>query len=390
MSDPHALPLDRLAAYLERELPGFRGPLAATKLAGGQSNPTYRLDAASGRYALRRKPAGVLLPSAHAVDREFRVLGALHGGDVPVAAPLHLCTDDAAIGSMFYVMAWVDGAVHADPALPGLAPDERAACYDAIVEVLAAIARVDPATIGLSDYGRPGNYYARQVARWTTQYRASETARIEAMEGLIEALPARAPGDAARAHLVHGDFRIDNLIFAGKALDPGFRRDDAQVERDDAQVERDVAQVERDVAQVGRDDARGEGKAPDPESRGAGSIAAVVDWELSTLGDPRADLATFCMALRLPPNPVVPGLAGVDRAALGIPSEDAIVERWCARTGIDARPDWPFLLAFNFFRLAAIAQGVAKRAEQGNASSPQARAAGRMVGTVAALGAALL
>ena len=351
MSDAHALPLDRLAAYLERELPGFRGPLTATKLAGGQSNPTYRLDAASGRYALRRKPAGSLLPSAHAVDREFRVLGALHGGEVPVAAPLHLCSDDAVIGSMFYVMGWVDGVVHADPALPGLDAGERAACYDAIVEVLAAIARVDPATIGLSDYGKPGNYYARQVARWTTQYRASETGRIDAMEALIEALPSRAPADAARAHLVHGDFRIDNLIFAGKALDPGFRREDAH---------------------------------------GEARVAAVVDWELSTLGDPRADLATFCMALRLPPNPVVPGLAGVDRAALGIPSEDAIVERWCARTGIDARPDWPFLLAFNFFRLAAIAQGVAKRAEQGNASSPQARAAGRMVGTVAALGAALV
>jgi len=330
--------LDALATYLEARVEGFRGPLGATKFKGGQSNPTYRIDAASGPYVLRRKPAGALLASAHAVDREFRVLGALHGGEVPVARPLHLCTDESVIGSMFYLMEYVDAAVHWDPALPGIAVDARAAYYEAIVRVLASLARVDPAAVGLADYGRPGNYYARQVARWTGQYRAAETSRIDAMEALITALPDRAPPDAERPHLVHGDFRIDNLLFA-----PGAPR-----------------------------------------------VAAVVDWELSTLGDPLADLAYFCMALRLPRNPIVPGLGDLDRASLGVPEEAELVARWCVLTGHGAVSDWPFLLAFNFFRLAAIAQGVAKRAEDGNASGDQALAVGRMTNTIAQLGAALL
>ncbi|HET9482929.1 MAG TPA: phosphotransferase family protein [Xanthomonadales bacterium] len=338
MSDALALPEAALAAYLEARVDGFRGPLTAVKFKGGQSNPTYRIEAASGRYVLRRKPPGVLLASAHAVDREFRVLGALHGGEVPVARPLHLCRDESVIGSMFYLMQYVDGPIHWDPSLPGMEPVARAAHYEEIVRVLAAIARVDPVAAGLADYGRPGNYYARQVARWSEQYRASETGRIDAMEALIAALPARTPPDAARAHLVHGDFRIDNLIFA-----------------------------------------------PD-----APRVAAVVDWELSTLGDPLADLAYFCMALRLPRNPVVPGLGGIDRESLGIPSESSLVGRWCELTGHGAISDWPFHLAFNFFRLAAIAQGVARRAQQGNASSEQALAVGGMTRTVAELGAALL
>ncbi len=338
MNDALTLPAETLATYLEAHIPGFRGPLTATKFEGGQSNPTYRIQAASGDYVLRRKPPGKLLASAHAVDREHRVLTALAGGKVPVAQPLHLCRDESVIGSMFYVMSYVDGEVHWDPSLPNVAREARADYYDAIVDALAALARVDPGAVGLADYGKPGNYYARQIARWTEQYRAAETARIDAMEALITALPARAPADAARPHLVHGDFRIDNLIFA----------------------------------------------------RGAPKLLAIVDWELSTLGDPLADLAYFCMALRLPRNPVVPGLGDLDRATLGIPDERALVERWCARTGHGAIADWPFYLAFNFFRLAAIAQGVAARAAQGNASSEQAVQVGRMTRAVAEFGATLL
>lgn len=334
MSDRLELPVAALAAYLEAALPGFRGPLVATKFKGGQSNPTYLLEAASGRYVLRRKPPGKLLPSAHAVDREFRVLQALHGGPVPVAAPLHLCADESVIGSMFYLMAYVDGRVHWDPSLPDMTPPQRADHYQAIIATLAALHALDTAQIGLAEYGKPGNYFSRQVHRWTEQYRASETRAIPAMDALIAALPARCPADDGRVALVHGDFRIDNLMFA-------------------------------------RDGAR---------------VLAVVDWELSTLGHPLADLGYFCMALRLPRNPALPGLAGLDRAALGIPDEAALVARYVERSGQPAPADWPFVLAFSFFRLAAIAQGVAKRAAQGNASSDQAAQAGQMTEMLATLG----
>ncbi|MCE3002089.1 MAG: phosphotransferase [Xanthomonadaceae bacterium] len=333
--DPLALDTDRLAAWMADHVPGFRGPLAATKFKGGQSNPTYRLDAPSGTLVLRRKPPGRLLASAHAVDREFRVLRALHGHGVPVAQPVALCTDDTVIGSMFYLMGFVEGRVFWDPSLPDIARESRAAYYDEIVRVLAAIHAVDPAAAGLADYGKPGNYFARQIARWTEQYRAAETARIEAMEQLIAWLPAHCPPDDGSVSLVHGDFRIDNLIF----------------------------------------------HPTEPR------IVAVVDWELSTLGHPLADLAYFCMALRLPRNPVIPGLAGLDRDALAIPSEQALLARYAAASGRPAVPDWSFCLAFNFFRLAAIAQGVLKRAEQGNASSEQAQSVGRMARLVAEAGA---
>ncbi len=329
-----ALPEAALAYWLEAHVPGFRGPLTATKFKGGQSNPTYRIDAASGTYVLRRKPPGPLLASAHAVDREFRVLRALHGGPVPVAEPLALCKDDAVIGSMFYVMAFVPGRIHWDPALPEVPAGQRRAYHAAVVDTLAAIHTLDPATIGLADFGKPGNYFARQVHRWTEQYRAAESERIEAMEALIEWLPAHCPADDGSGALVHGDFRIDNLMFA-----PGR-----------------------------------------PE------VLAVVDWELSTLGHPLADLAYYCMSLRLPENPVVPGLGGADRTALGIPEESELVARWSEHTGRAVR-DWDFALAFNFFRLAAIAQGVHARALAGNASSDQALAVGRMTGLVARLGA---
>ena len=332
------LPDAVLAAYLETALAGFHGPLSSSKFKGGQSNPTYRLDAASGVYVLRRKPPGQLLASAHAVDREFRVLTALHGSAVPVARPLHLCRDESVIGSMFYVMEFVDGRIFWDPALPELGPAERAAYYDAIVSTLAALHAVDVDAVGLADYGKPGNYFARQIARWSEQYRASQTRAIPDMDALMDKLAARCPADDGVVALVHGDFRIDNLMF--DPLEPRVR--------------------------------------------------AVVDWELSTLGHPLADLGYFCMALRLPRNPALPGLGGMDRAALGIPDEAALLARYSALSGRPIPADWPFVLAFSFFRLAAIAQGVAKRAQQGNASSAQATQAGQMTAMLAEAGLATL
>lgn len=342
MTHPLDLPAESLAAYLEAHVEGFRGPLTATKFKGGQSNPTYRIDAASGAYVLRRKPPGKLLPSAHAVDREFRVLQALHGSAVPVARPLHLCMDEAVVGTAFYLMEHVDGRVYWDPSLPEVeaasARDTRTAIHHAVIDTLAALHAIDPAAVGLGDYGKPGNYFARQLARWSEQYRASETRDIPAMNALIDALQARCPDDDGSVSLVHGDYRIDNLMFH-------------------------------------------------PEQP---RVLAVVDWELSTLGHPLADLGYYCMALRLPRNPALPGLAGLDRSALGIPDEAAMLARYAERTGRAIPDDWPFVLAFSFFRLAAIAQGVAKRAEQGNASSEQAVQAGRMVGMLAEMGVGVL
>ena len=329
-----SLPEPALAAYLEAQVEGFRGPLTAGKFKGGQSNPTYLVEAASGRYVLRRKPPGQLLASAHAVDREFRVLSALHGGAVPVAAPLHLCRDESVIGSMFYLMEFVDGHVHWDPSLPGMEPPQRAEHYAAIVDTLAALHGVDVAAAGLADYGKPGNYFARQLSRWSEQYQASRTQHIAAMDALIARLPERCPPDDGVVALTHGDYRIDNLMFA-----PGGAR-----------------------------------------------VAAVVDWELSTLGHPLADLGYFCMALRLPRNPALPGLAGMDRAHLGIPSESALLARYSELSGRAIPADWAFVLAFSYFRLAAIAQGVAKRAQQGNASSEQAVQAGAMTALLAEAG----
>lgn len=326
-----------LAAALEAHLPGFRGPLRATKFEGGQSNPTYRLDAASGTYVLRRKPPGALLASAHAVDREYRVLTALQGR-VPVARPLWLCHDDGVIGSMFYVMAFVDGRVEWDPSLPRHTPEQRSAHYHAIIDTLAAIHGIDVAAAGLGDFGKPGNYFARQIARWSEQYAQSRTRDIPAMDALIAELPARCPADDGRMALVHGDFRLDNLMWA------------------------------KDGPQV----------------------LAVMDWELATLGHPLADLGYLAMALRLPRNPALPGLAGLDRAALGIPPEAELLERYAAATGQPLPQDWGFVLAFSYFRLAAIAQGVARRAEQGNASNARAAEAGRMVDLLASTGRAAL
>ncbi|HSX60315.1 MAG TPA: phosphotransferase family protein [Tahibacter sp.] len=331
---PHpGFDVDTLAGYLETKVPGFRGPLTATKFKGGQSNPTYRIDAESGCYVLRRKPPGRLLASAHAVDREYRVLAALRGSAVPVATPLHLCEDDSIIGSTFYLMSFVPGRVQWDPSLPDLAPSARETIYGNAVDTLVALARLDVNAVGLGGYGKPGDYFARQISRWSQQYRASETETIAAMDELIAALPAAAPADDGRVALVHGDFRLDNLMWS-----------DSQ------------------------------------------QLLAVVDWELSTLGHPLADLGYFCMALRLPRNPVLPGLAGLDRASLGIPDETSLLARFGDATGLDPGRHWPFHLAFHFFRLGAIAQGVMKRALQGNASNEQALAAGRMAGTIARMG----
>ena len=329
----------RLASYLEAHVPGFRGPLTAEKFAGGQSNPTFRIESASGRYVLRRKPPGELLKSAHAVDREFRVLEALYGGTVPVARPFHLCTDDDVIGSWFYLMDHVDGRIFWNPALPELDHAGRGAIYDEMNRVLAALHAVDVDAVGLADYGRPGNYFERQVGRWTKQYRASETETIEAMERLMAWLPDATPPDDGRVGLIHGDYRLDNLIFA-----------------------------------------------PDRPQ-----ILAVVDWELSTLGHPFADLAYQCMQLRLPSDlKVLAGLGGVDRAALGIPAESAYVAAYCQRLGLDTIPHWGFYLAFSFFRFAAILQGIQKRALDGNASSALAFDYGALAPLLAEMGWAVV
>lgn len=335
-TDPFALPLDALAAWMRAHVSGFGGTLSASKFKGGQSNPTYKLDAGGQSYVLRRKPPGVLLKSAHAVDREFRVLQALQGGPVPVARPLALCTDDRVLGSMFYIMAFVPGRIEWDPALPTLTPAQRGAHHRAIIDTLAALHTIDPAAVGLGDFGQPGNYFARQVKRWSGQYRDSVTTPDPRVDQLISWLEAHVPADDGQSVLVHGDWRIDNLMFD---LDLDAPR-----------------------------------------------ILAIVDWELATLGHPLADLSYYCMSLRLPRNPVLSGLKGIDRAAAGIPDEASMVARYAELRGLAQVPHWPFTLAFNFFRLAAIAQGVARRAELGNASNERAAQVGAMVPLLAQMG----
>ena len=332
----HAFDEAALAAWLRTHVRDYpaQAPLVVAQFAGGQSNPTFLLTAGDRRYVLRRKPPGKLLPSAHAVDREFRVISALAGTDVPVARAHALCTDDAVIGTMFYVMDCVDGRIFWDPALPGLLPAERSAIFDEMNRVIAALHSVDVATVGLADYGKPGNYFERQVTRWTQQYRAAETEAIEAMDRLIDWLPAHIPPGDDTA-IVHGDFRLDNVVF----------------------------------------------HPTEPR------ILAVLDWELSTLGHPMADFAYHCMAWHMPPARMR-GLVGVDLDALGIPREADYVARYCARTGRApvTSAEWNYYLAFNMFRLAAIAQGIAARALQGNAASAQAVEMGRMARPVAETG----
>jgi len=330
---------DTLARYLAAALPGFRGPVAAEKTPTGQSNPTFLLSSPSGRYVLRKKPPGQLLKSAHAVEREYRVMKGLEHSGVPVPRMLLLCEDESVLGTPFFVMEFVDGVVFWDPALPELSKAQRGRVYDEQNRALAALHGVDPASIGLADFGRAGSYFARQRDRWTKQYRASETERIEAMETLIAWLAANEPPDDGRVSLVHGDYRLDNMIFA----------------------------------------------------RDASRLLAVIDWELSTLGHPFSDLAYQCMQWRLPNRDAMRGLGDVDRSALGIPTEEEYIAKYCTRMQIDAIPHWKFCLAFSFFRLAAIVQGVKKRGLEGNASNPErARKSGEMVPVLAAMGAAVI
>lgn len=336
MNDANALDAAVLAPWLETHVDGFHGLKSITKFNAGQSNPTYRLDAASGRYVLRAKPPGQLLKSAHQVDREYRVMAALGNTQVPVPRMLHLASDDASpIGRMFYVMDYVEGRIFWDPALPEASSnEERGAICDAMNHVLAALHDVDFEAVGLGDFGRPGSYFERQLNRWSGQYRASETERIEDMDRLIEWLEKNLVADDGRVSLVHGDYRLDNMIFA-----------------------------------------------PD-----APRVVAVLDWELSTLGHPFADISYQCMQWRLPHSSGFRGLGGLDRAAFGLPSEAQYVAAYCQRRGLSGIPDWTFHLAFSFFRLAAICQGVYKRSLDGNASNPErARSFGEAVHLLSAL-----
>jgi aminoglycoside phosphotransferase (APT) family kinase protein len=319
----------RLEKYLAARIAGFSGPLTIRQFKGGQSNPTYLLETPARRYVLRRKPPGKLLPSAHAVDREYRVIRALHTQGFPVAEPLVYCEDDAVSGTAFYVMSFVDGRVFWEPQMPGSKPGERDAVYDSMNATIARLHAFDPAKIGLGDFGKGENYVARQVDRWSKQYRASETEKIDPMERLIAWLPAHIP-PGGPVRLVHGDYRLDNLIV----------------------------------------DAR------EPK------IVAVLDWELSTLGDPLADFSYHLMAWHMPHSESAAGtasLVGHDLKTLGIPSMAAYVDAYVARTGLDPRPHLNVYLAYNFFRIAAILQGIIGRVRDGTATSEFAPARAEMI-----------
>ena len=328
-----------LARWLEKNLDGFRGPLTARKFGDGQSNPTYGIEAASGAYVLRRKPPGVLLKSAHAVDREFRVQQALAGSGVPVPKMRLLCEDDSVIGTAFYIMERVDGRIFWNPALPEVAFEDRAKIYEEMNRALAALHKTDPAKVGLSDFGRSGSYFERQFKRWTDQYRASETGTLMPMDDLIGWLSHNVPPDDGRVSIVHGDYRLDNMIF----------------------------------------------HPTEPR------LLAVLDWELSTLGHPFADISYQCMQWRMDSKGIFTGLGGLDRRSVGVPTEEEYVASYCKRMGFAEIPNWDFYLAFNFFRLAAIIQGVKKRALDGNGSNPErGLAMGEMVPVLAEAGMALV
>ncbi len=326
----HAFDVDQLTAYLHGHMPALAaGPLQFEQFKGGQSNPTFRLTAADGqRYVMRRKPPGVLLQSAHAVDREFRVISALHGTEVPVARPHVLCEDPAVIGTAFYVMDCVEGRVLWDPTLPGMTPAERSAIYDELNRVIAALHRVDPMAVGLAGYGKVGGYLERQIKRWTQQYRAAETEKIPAMEALIDWLPQHRPAEG-ETRIVHGDYRLDNVMF----------------------------------------------HPTEPR------ILAVLDWELATLGDPLVDFAYHCMTWHMTNGANTRGLGGADLAALGIPGEPAYLQTYLQRAGQTGRQidpnTWGYYIVFNMFRLAGILQGILGRALQGNASNAAAMVAGQ-------------
>ena len=333
------LNVEVVETYLSKHLPSFEGPISYEKTPIGQSNPTFILSTPSGDYVLRRKPPGELLKSAHAIDREYRVMTALQDSGVPVPRTFHLCEDETVIGSAFFVMERVVGRNFLDPRLPEMNNNTRKHIYDDMNRVLAALHSIDVNAVGLADFGRPGNYFERQISRWTKQYRASEIEPIKAMDRLIAWLETNIPEDDGKTGLVHGDYRIDNLL------------------------------IHPDLPKV----------------------VAVLDWELSTLGHPLADLGYQCMQWRMPVGEDGRGLEGVDRAALGIPSELAYVERYTERMGWSEVPDMTFCMAFSFFRMAAIVQGVLKRGLDGNASNPEkAVRMGRFVPVYAKRAIALL
>ena len=329
MSAAHGIDTVALAAWLSAHLPGFEGPLSLEKFKGGQSNPTYQLITPKRSYVLRTKPGPVakLLPSAHAIEREFKVMHGLYGTEVPVPQMHVLCEDESIIGCAFYVMEFVQGRVLWDQTLPDLSNAERGAIYDEMNRVIAALHTVKFAERGLESYGRPGNYFERQIGRWSKQYVASVTQPIDEMDKLMAWLPANMPAsakDESKVSIVHGDYRLDNLMF----------------------------------------------HPTEPR------VLAVLDWELSTLGHPLADFSYQCMGWHIPPG-TFRGIGGVDIASLGIPSESEYIHRYCDRTGLstpaDLKADWNFYLAYNMFRMAAILQGIAKRVEAGTASSEQAK-----------------
>lgn len=328
VSQQHAFDSDALTAWLAKNIPGFAGPLQVEMFKGGQSNPTYKLNTPGKSYVMRAKPGPVakLLPSAHAVEREFAVMHGLQDTDVPVPHMYGLCEDESIIGRAFYIMECMQGRVLWDQSLPGMSNAQRGAIYDEMNRVIAALHKVDFAARGLSGYGKPGNYFERQIGRWSKQYTASITQPIPEMDLLMEWLPKNIPAMArndSMVSIVHGDYRLDNLMFA-----------------------------------------------PEQEK-----IIAVLDWELSTLGHPLADFSYHCMAWHIPPGSFR-GIAGLDFAALGIPSEEEYIRRYCERTGLatpeQLKADWNFYMAYNMFRIAAILQGIAKRVEAGTASSSQA------------------
>jgi aminoglycoside phosphotransferase (APT) family kinase protein len=323
------LDVAQLERYLTAQIAAFAGPLVVKQFKGGQSNPTYLLETPARRYVLRRKPPGKLLPSAHAVDREYRVIGALRAEGFPVAEPLVYCADESVAGTPFYVMGFVDGRVFWEPQMPSSSPEERTAVYDSMNTTVARLHRLDPATIGLGDFGKGENYVARQVNRWSKQYRASETEPIEAMERLIDWLPKHIPAGGP-IRLVHGDYRLDNLIVA----------------------------------------------------RDRPEVVAVLDWELATLGDPLADFSYHLMTWHMPHSESAAGtatLVGHDLRALGIPSMSHYVDAYVSRTGLDPRPALPVYLAYNFFRIAAILQGIIGRVRDGTATSEFAPAKAEMI-----------
>ena len=332
VSGPHQFDESALQAWLSQHLPDFKGPLTVEMFKGGQSNPTYKLITTSQSYVMRAKPGPVakLLPSAHAVEREFKVMQGLQNTAVPVAKMHVLCEDESVIGRAFYVMEFVQGRVLWDQTLPDLSNTQRAGIYDEMNRVISALHTVNYKECGLADYGKPGNYFERQIGRWSKQYLASETQPIAEMNNLMQWLPANMPAsalDGSKVSIVHGDYRLDNLMFH-------------------------------------------------PTDN---KVMAVLDWELSTIGHPLADFSYHCMAWHIPPG-TFRGIGGVDVAAIGIPTESEYIHKYCDRTGLatpnDLKTDWNFYLAYNMFRIAAILQGIAKRVEAGTASSEQAKTSG--------------